>query len=140
MTPVVLDASLWVSRLVPQDVFHTPVKAWLEAQRKKGRELLSPSLLLPEVGGAISRRTGSSKLAQEAVEILQHLTGVRLIEMDGSLIGEAAALASNLGLRGADSTYVAVAYRLDLPLATLDEDQLDRASQVVMIEALSGIS
>ncbi len=36
---------------------------------------------------------------------------------------EAASLAAELGLRGADSVYVAVASRLDIPLATLDADQ-----------------
>lgn len=72
----------------------------------------------------------------EAVEILQNLPGLRLVEMDAALIHEAAHLAADLGLRGADATYVAVAARLNLPLATLDEDQRDRAAKRVAIREI----
>jgi len=132
----VVDASVMVSRLVPQDYFHILVKTWLDEKRATGKAFLSPSLLLPEVGGAISRRTTSPLLGQAAIEILQTLPGLRLVEMDGALIREAAQLAVQLGLRGADSTYVAVASRLNLPFVTLDEDQRDRAAGRVMIEKI----
>jgi predicted nucleic acid-binding protein len=68
-------------------------------------------------------------LGQQAVAALQDLPGLRMVEMDASLVTTAAQLAADLGLRGADALYVAVAYRLGLPLATLDEDQIKRASE-----------
>jgi predicted nucleic acid-binding protein len=58
------------------------------------------------------------------------------VEMDRGLVREAARLASDLGLRGADSFYVAVAARLGLPLVTLDVDQRSRAETVVVVEFL----
>jgi len=125
-----------VSRLVPQDIFHPSVKTWLNEQRANGVELVSPAFLLPEVGGAVSRRTVAPHLGQEAVEILQNLPGLRLVEMDAALIREAAHLAADLGLRGADATYVAVAARLNLPLVTLDGDQRDRAAKRVAIREI----
>jgi predicted nucleic acid-binding protein len=133
---VVVDASVWVSRLVTQDVFHIPVKTWLDEQRAGGIELLSPAFLLPEVGGAISRRTDPA-FGRQAVDLLENLPGLRLVEMDAALILEAAHLAAQLGLRGADATYVAVAARLNLPLVTLDEDQRNRAFQRVAIKEIS---
>ena len=133
---VVVDASVWVSRLAPQDVFHTPVKTWLDRQRTAGVELLSPAFLLPEVGGAISRRTAPA-FGRQAIDLLQNLPGLRLVEMDAALILEAAHLAAELGLRGADATYVAVAARLKLPLVTLDEDQMSRAAKRVSIQEIS---
>jgi predicted nucleic acid-binding protein len=42
-------------------------------------------------------------------------------------------LAARLGLCGADSVYVAVADRLNLPLFTFDVDQRDRAKEHVAI-------
>ena len=45
-------------------------------------------------------------------------------------------LAAELGLRGADSVYVAVASRLDLPLVTFDIDQRERARAKVIIQAI----
>jgi predicted nucleic acid-binding protein len=123
-----VDASVWVARLVPQDTFHTSVRLWMNIQLLAGGELLSPSLLLAEVSGAIARRTGDAKLAHLAMERLESLPGLRLVEMDHVLLCAAANLAAELGLRGADSIYVAVASRLDLPLATLDVDQRRRAA------------
>ena len=137
MSFIVVDASVWVSRLVPADAFHEQVKYWLDDQRRQGVEYVSPSLLLPEVGGAISRRTETPGLGKQAVAALQDLPWLRMVEMDASLVTTAAQLASDLGLRGADALYVAVAYRLGLPLVTLDEDQIKRASKVVSIQEIS---
>jgi predicted nucleic acid-binding protein len=124
---LVVDASLWVARLVPQDAFHERVRAWMDACLLEGTDFVAPALLLPETAGAISRCSGDAHLAAQAVEMLEHLPGLRLVEMDGALLKEAARLAAELGLRGADSVYVAVASRLHIALVTLDADQRSRA-------------
>lgn len=64
---VVLDASVWVSRLVVQDQFHEETKVWMEEQRDAGMQFISPTLLLAEVGGAISRRTGEPLLGKRVI-------------------------------------------------------------------------
>ena len=133
---VVVDASLWVARLVPQDASHAAVRTWMDARRTEEVEFLAPALLLAEVAGAVSRRTGEASLAGRAVEYLERLPGLRLVEMDRALIDEAAHLAAELGLRGADATYAAVASRLGLPLATLDADQRGRAAQRISIRPI----
>ena len=68
----------------------------------------------------------------------QKLPGLQLIEMENSLLLEAAQLAAELGLRGADSTYVAVAARLDLPLVTLDLGQRERAGKRIKVVEIPG--
>lgn len=133
---VVLDASVWVSRLVPQDEFHQTVKNWMAEQREAGMQFISPALLLAEVGGVITRRTGQPVLGSQAVTRLENLPGLRLVEMDQELVLEAAKLAAASGLRGADSIYVAVAKRLELPLITFDLDQGARAKSHVNITAI----
>lgn len=135
-TLVVVDASVWVSRLVLKDVFHSLVRVWMQNQRDQGVTFLSPALLLPEVAGAISRRTGDAKLARQALDNLQNLPGLRLVQMDQPIVQDASRLAASLGLRGADSVYVAVAARLNLPLATLDADQQERAASVITVHFL----
>jgi predicted nucleic acid-binding protein len=135
-TFIVLDASLWVSRLVLQDEFHAAVKSWMEKQREADVQFISPTLLLAEVGGAISRRTTNPALGRQAIHQLENLPGLRLVEMDNELIHEAASLAAELGLRGADSVYVAVASQLHLPLATFDVDQRERAQEKVTIQSI----
>lgn len=123
---IVVDASVWVARLVSEDVFHEPVKKWMSERLEAEDQFIAPSLLLAEVGGAIGRRT-TSALGLKTIEQLQNLQGLQLIEMEHSLIQEAAQLAAELGLRGSDSIYVAVAARLDIPLVTLDADQREKS-------------
>jgi predicted nucleic acid-binding protein len=101
-------------------------------QREDGGQFVSPALLLAEVAGAISRRTRPD-LAQRALHELETLPGLRMVEMSNSLLTAAAHLAADLGLRGADSVYVATAVQLRVPLLTLDIDQKARASAVVKI-------
>lgn len=131
---IVIDASVWVSRLVPQDVFHSNVKSWMETQLLNGQSFLSPAILLPEVAGAISRRTGDPTLANRAVDRLQKLPDLSLLEMNQSLILLAVKLAADLGVRGADSVYVATAFVLNLPLVTLDRDQMERAASAIFVQ------
>jgi predicted nucleic acid-binding protein len=135
-TFVVLDASIWVSRLISIDEFHAPVKVWMEQQREAGVEFISPALLLAEVGGAISRRTGDPALGNRAIDQLSDLPGLRLVELDNDLLHDAAHLAAELGLRGADSVYVAVAHQLNLPLVTFDLDQSERAKARVTVHTI----
>lgn len=133
MKLVVVDASLWVARLVPQDVFYEPVKTWMATQRVAGVQFIAPGLLLTEVAGAVSRRTSDGSLAQQAIKALSSLPDLRLVEMERSLVVKAADLAARLGLRGADAFYVAVADSLKMPLITLDADQRTRAANCVTI-------
>jgi len=133
---LVVDASLWVARLVPEDAFYQAVKVWLSAKREENVGFVAPSLLLAEIGGAISRRTGRPALALKAIEKVQCLPGLQLVDMDQTLVQEASQLAAELSLRGADSFYVAVAARLDLPLVTLDADQKEKASKRVTVVEL----
>ena len=129
---MVVDASVWVSRLVSEDVFHQQVKAWMSARLDAGDEFIAPSLLLAEIGGAISRKT-TPALGLQAIEIVKNLPGLQLVEMEQPLLNDAAQLAAELGLRGADSIYVALAFRLNLLFVTLDADQKEKAKKQIRI-------
>jgi predicted nucleic acid-binding protein len=131
----VVDASVWVARLVPQDVHHAAARAWLERYIAGGGVVAAPMLLLAEVAGAISRRTGQPGLAHAAVAHLLRLPGIRLVAIDRHLSQAATQLAADLGLRGADAVYVATALELRVPLLTLDHDQLSRAASSIIASA-----
>lgn len=135
MSYTVLDASVWVARLVPQDAFHQAAKTWMAGQRKDGGQYVSPSLLLAEVAGAISRRTNPA-FGRSALQQLNQLPGLRIVEMNHELLQAAAELAADLGLRGADSVYVAAAKRLELPLLTFDIEQKERAASMVRVASV----
>ncbi len=126
----VVDASVWVSRLVPQDVHHPASRRWLETHADL---LIAPILLLAEVAGAIARRAGSPELGRQAMESLAQLPNLRLVPLDPRLGLETARLAADLQLRGADAAYVAVAHHLHIPLVTWDQEQADRAGSLIAV-------
>lgn len=128
---IVTDASIWVANMIPQDLFHPISRDWLKRQRDQGVDLLAPAILITEVAGVIRRQTGQPGLAHKIVRTLKELPGLVLVEMSYTLVQQATELAADLGLRGADAYYVAVANYLQIPLATYDEDQLSRASAVL---------
>ncbi len=134
---LVVDASVWVARLIAQDAFHDLSRRWLNVQREHGVQFVAPTLLLVEVAAAISRRTGDRELAKQAVEALEALADLRLVEMDQSVVQSAVNAGADLGVRGADAFYIAIAQQLFLPLATLDKDQLERASDMVETKTIA---
>lgn len=128
---IVVDASVWVSAIAPQDVHHATSQQWLDQYIALGGLMVCSDLLLVEVAGAISRRTGQPAFARRAVQDIEDLTSIRLATMDRPLRERAAELAADLGLRGADAVYVATAETLRIPLLTWDSDQHARGGRVV---------
>jgi predicted nucleic acid-binding protein len=131
---MVVDASVWVSRLVPHDVNHATSRGWLQARLAGDDLLVAPVLLLVEVAGAVSRRTRRPSLAKRAIEVMMRLPGLRLVPVDSRLGRAAAQLAADLGLRGADAIYVATAHQLGITLVTWDVDQCERAGRLIVVQ------
>lgn len=130
---MVVDASVVVSRLVPHDVHHEASRRWL-ARHVAGRGLvIAPTLLLPEVAGAVARRTGDPRLGRRGIEAVLRVPGLRLVTVDDVLARTAAALAARLRVRGSDAVYIAVAATLALPLVTWDIEQRDRGARLVEV-------
>jgi predicted nucleic acid-binding protein len=136
MTPapahwVVVDASVWVSRLVPHAVHHEVSRHWLERYTADGGRLVAPVILFIEVAGAIARRTGQPALAHRAVAQLWSIGALRVAPVDMAVGREATRLAADLRMRGADAIYAAVARRLRIPLVTWDAEQQQRAGVLI---------
>ena len=131
---MVVDASVWVSRLLPQDTNHSATRGWLERHLQAGSLTASPALVLAEVAGAVARRTQSARLGRRAVRSLLIVPGFRLISVDRRLAMTAARLAAELALRGADAVYVAAALDLGLPLVSWDDEQRERGRRLVRVQ------
>jgi len=124
----VVDASVWVSRFVARDAFHTPSRRWLGTVLAAQTIVAAPALLLPEVGGALARQTGRPDLALRALALLQGIPNVRFAFIEAGLARSAAELAAELRLRGADAVYVSLANKLGVPLVTWDKEQWERGA------------
>jgi predicted nucleic acid-binding protein len=131
MTAVVVDASVWVSRLIPADAHHAVSCRWLEQRALAGEPLVSPVLVLSEIAGAIARRVGKPEIARHALAGILRIPTLRLVDINKQLAQSAAYLAADYKLRGADAIYVALAKELNLPLVSLDVEQRERVNTIV---------
>lgn len=129
----VVDASVWVSSLFQTDVTHEASLRWLQGTVQRREFIFAPALLLPEVGGAIARRSGVPAVGIQALDRLQGFLSLRTVPLDLELAQKSARLAANLRLRGADAVNVALARRLGMPLVTWDGEQRERARSAVRV-------
>ena len=124
----VVDASVWVSALVATDVNHEASHQWLLQATSDGQLVIAPALLLPELAGAVARRTGVPTLGLRAVGLVQRLPASRIVPIDFGLAQLGVWMAAEARLRGADAIYVALANRLGIPLVTWDLEQRHRGA------------
>ena len=64
----IVDASVWISRFVPAQMHHQSSHEWLGKQVASNDVVVSPAVLLAEVGGAIARRIVNSGLAMTVLD------------------------------------------------------------------------
>lgn len=131
----VIDASVYVSRLRPEEAQHAESARLLEAVAARRATVLCPEILLPEVAAALARGLDDPDFAYRAAAHLRRLPGHRFIAVDRALSGLAARLAAERRLRGCDAIYAALAQREGVPLVTWDEQQ--RKSAAPVLEALT---
>jgi predicted nucleic acid-binding protein len=127
---VVVDASVWVSWLITQDANHVASRLWMERYITIGGLLVAPALVLIEVAAAISKQTGQIGRAKEVAKNLSSVRAMRFVPLDSMLVWAAIDVAADLKLRAGDTTYVAVARQLNIPLVSWDKEQLWRAGSL----------
>ncbi len=99
----------------------------------KGATITAPSLLLPELAGAVSRRSGDTTLADSIVSLVRNLPYVRLVSIEEDFAQNAALVASHVRLKGGDAIYLALAAQLKQPLVTWDREQRERGTQLTAV-------
>jgi predicted nucleic acid-binding protein len=130
---IVIDASVWVSFFVEEDVHHAVTHAWLTEMLLTAFPLVAPNLLLAEVSGVITRRRNDTALGQKVIDRLLAIPTLRLVNADHRLGLEAGRLAATYRLRGADAFYVAVADQLQRPLVSWNREHLTRAADLITV-------
>ena len=130
---VVIDSSLWISRLLPADSNHGAARGWVARHVQSGGTLLAPTMLAIETAAGVARATNNTGVGQRAAEDLYLLPYVRLIALDAPLVEQTIRVAAGQRLRGADAIFVALAQREGVPLVTFDREQLSRAAALVPV-------
>lgn len=128
---VVIDASVLVSWLVTSDANHEASRTWFERYKAKGGLLVAPALIVIEIASAIARPTRQPEIAKAAVLRLYTIRTLRLVSIGPTLARAAVNVAADFQLRARDTTYVAIAQKLNLPLVSWDKEQLHRATSII---------
>jgi predicted nucleic acid-binding protein len=126
-----VDASLWVNSFDQREAGHDRSRRVLELLRDHIVPVILPYLVLTEVAGAVSRTRNNPAQALAFATAIAQLPNVTLIPLDAGIAQQAAHLAAQHGLRGADAVYAAVALQANCTLITLDSEHLTRLSGVV---------
>ena len=119
---VIVDSCVFIS-LFAKD------KNWKKALilielMKEGEKIVIPSLLLPEVCGAIRRITQDRKLAEIVFETIIGWINSGMIsveELNEKRMRKAALIAIEFGIKGGDAIFVSLAKELHGKLFTFDE-------------------
>ena len=115
----------------PHEEGHAASLNLLSEIQKRGDPVIVPTLLVAEIAAAVARATDDSAAAfgyATASAALPHLT---LVSLTAAVARQAADLAANHRLRGADAVYVAIARRYGTTIVSRDEEQRMHGSAVV---------
>jgi len=127
-----IDASVFVNAFNPHEDGHDGSLAFLATIHRQSDPVIVPSLLLVEVASAVARATNDPEGALAYSESIAALPYVSVIALTSALARQAASLAAQHRLRGADAVYVAVARRYGTTIASRDREQRTRAAAVVL--------
>jgi predicted nucleic acid-binding protein len=126
-----IDTSVFVSRLRETDASHAVSRRFLQALVGRPVIVILPTLVYPEVAGAMRRFTGDPAFARASMRALDLLPNLNIIAVDDRVADEATSIAVAGGMKGADAVFAAVANLFDATLVSLDIEQRVRCPESV---------
>ncbi len=123
----VLDASVLLAAVLPNEPFHADAKMLMRRLIDTGAYLCVPNIAFAEVAAAIARGAGDEQLALAVVAQYATRADLHRISVDITLGDLAAEIAARQRIRGCDAVYVALAHMEQAILVTLDGQQRERA-------------
>ncbi|MEW5987107.1 MAG: type II toxin-antitoxin system VapC family toxin [Chloroflexota bacterium] len=128
-----IDASVHVNALNPVEPGSAESQAFLDHVYRHLLPVFSPTLLLVELSASIARAFNNAGQGVAFAEAVHRLPGTVWVLLDELLAEEAARVAAQYRLRGADAVYAAVAQRYGTTLVTLHRQQLERLAPVLNV-------
>jgi predicted nucleic acid-binding protein len=129
--PYTIDASVFLNAFNPFEQGHEESRALLTRARAEAVPMVEPSLLLPEAAAAVACGRDDAELARRFATQLHRLPHLVWVPLDEGLAGQAADIAAQHLLRGADAVYAAVAFRFGATLVTLDFEMHSRVGSLL---------
>jgi predicted nucleic acid-binding protein len=122
----VVDASVVIKWFVPE-------RGWESALRLRGKALLSPDLLLPEIGNILWKKVGRKQISMEDGHAILSAVARSEIEIhattDPLLLDSALQIAHDADVSFYDSLYVSLAALEGPPLVTADNSLMRKLAK-----------
>ena len=128
----VIDASVYIALINVDEAGHAASWRWYTQTVRSGAPIFAPTIMMGEVAAALSRGMNDPDLALRAARRLERSRAIELVSVTVSLGKAAALVAAQHRIRGCDAVYVALAQVRGETLVTLDRQQLERGSAVVV--------
>ena len=128
-----VDASVHINALSPLENGSLESRLFLERVFRRPWPVFSPTLLLVEVAAAVARVFADTGRGLGMAQVVRGLPGQAWIALGDAMAADAARLAAECRLRGADAVYAAVAQRYGTMLVTRDRQQLERLRSTLTV-------
>jgi predicted nucleic acid-binding protein len=132
MRLITIDSSVFVSAARPNEVGKRESTNFLRWVRRARPRLFLPTLVMAEVAAALSRTGSATGLARQYALAIGQLPNTVLVALDEGLASQAAGFGARHKLRGADAVFLATAALFAAELVSLDREQLERGSSIVL--------
>ncbi len=129
---LVLDANVIVRALNQKEEGHDEARKLLDDLVGGRLRAVEPVTVLVEVSGALARRV-DEETSRSAFDLLLNCDSVTWEPVEQGLAAEAARLARECKLKGADAIFAAVAERNEIPLITYDDELRKKAGQRIPV-------
>ena len=126
-----VDANVFVSAASSTEPQHHDSRRFLDYLRENAIPITCPAIAVPESAAGVARPIRDSAAGMGTASLILGDPNVTLLELTTDRARQAAMIASNHFLRGADSIYVQAAQESGGTLVTWDNELLTRAIAVV---------
>ncbi len=127
-----LDASVFISAFQKGEKNHLAAREILAKINTDKIALVNHALFFFEILCAIQRKTGDSSVTMKTLNAAKALPMAKYVPIDRRLYANQETFVTELGLRGADAIYLAVAKEHKARLLTFDREILVRAEKWCM--------
>jgi predicted nucleic acid-binding protein len=127
MSPVTVDASVWVAAADATDPFRGQSRAFLAGAVRRGERLVIPAFAVVEVACALARKHQDAAVARRLTGSMLAPNQVVHVPVDARLLAMSVRLGTASFLRGADALYAATARLAGGALVSWDDELIRRA-------------
>lgn len=137
MKDIIVDSNVFIASLIKNDKFHQKSISIIE-RMENGELNFHVSMITPiEICCAIARRVGIEE-AKESEEIIQNWVKekkIKIYELNEKRMLKAQNHGLNFKLKGMDAIIVQLAFELNFPLATFDNEIIERTKEIQFFES-----